>query len=101
MKFCANLFVLARVFTLSHEEMLKYTAHNPYDRFADGRSKVPESILVKQAVGRADETHVHDERTQSKIKTGKYRSTEIYPTPRDPALKKEYEEYKKEKLGHQ
>jgi hypothetical protein len=32
--------------------------------------------------------------------TGKYKSTDIYPSPRDPALKEEYEEYKKQKLGH-
>jgi 4-hydroxy-4-methyl-2-oxoglutarate aldolase len=36
-----------------------------------------------------------------KFKTGKYKSTDIYPSPHDPALKKEYEEYKKEKLGQQ
>jgi hypothetical protein len=31
--------------------------------------------------------------------TGKYKSSDLYPTPNDPALKKEYEEYKKKKLG--
>jgi 4-hydroxy-4-methyl-2-oxoglutarate aldolase len=57
--------------------------------------------MVKQVVDKADETHIHDEWTQMKFKTGKYKSTDIYPSPRDPALKKEYEEYKTEKLGQQ
>jgi 4-hydroxy-4-methyl-2-oxoglutarate aldolase len=57
--------------------------------------------LVKQVVDRAEETHIHDEWTQAKFKTGKYKSTDIYPSPRDPELKKEYEEYKKQKLGQQ
>jgi 4-hydroxy-4-methyl-2-oxoglutarate aldolase len=56
--------------------------------------------LVKQVVDKADETHVHDEWTKMKLLTGKYKSSEIYPSPSDPALKKEYEEYKKQKLGH-
>jgi len=55
--------------------------------------------LVKQVVDKADETHVHDEWTKAKLLIGKYKSSEIYPTPSDPALKKEYEEYKKQKLG--
>jgi len=56
--------------------------------------------LVKQVVDKADETHVHDEWSKAKLMTGKYKSTDIYPRPRDPALVKEYEEYKKQKLGH-
>ena len=35
----------AQVFTLSHEQMVKYTAQNPYDRFPDGRPKVPDALL--------------------------------------------------------
>jgi hypothetical protein len=31
--------------------------------------------------------------------SGKYKSTDIYPSPRDPALKKEYDEYLKQHLG--
>jgi hypothetical protein len=34
-----------------------------------------------------------------KFLTGKYKSSEIYPSPKDPALKKEYDEYLKQKLG--
>jgi regulator of RNase E activity RraA len=55
--------------------------------------------LVQKIVDRAEETHIHDEWTKAKFMTGKYKSSELYPTPSDPALKKEYEEYKKKKLG--
>jgi hypothetical protein len=36
-----------------------------------------------------------------KIMTGKYKSSEIYPSPSDPALKKEYAEYVKKRLGRE
>lgn len=55
--------------------------------------------LVNEVLRRAEETHVHDEWTKNKFLTGKYKSSEIYPSPTDPALKKEYEEYLKKKLG--
>jgi regulator of RNase E activity RraA len=55
--------------------------------------------LLKDVLDRADETHVHDQWTKMKLETGKYKSSDIYSSPRDPALKKEYEEYKKQKLG--
>ena len=55
--------------------------------------------LVKEVVDRAEITHIHDEWTKMKFETGKYKSSDIYPTPRDPALKKEYEEYLKKRLG--
>ena len=54
---------------------------------------------VKEVVDRAEITHIHDEWTKEKILTGKYKSSEIYPSPRDPALKKEYDEYLKKRLG--
>ncbi len=54
--------------------------------------------LVKEVVDKADETHIHDEWTKKKFLTGKYKSSEIYPSPSDPALKKEYQEYLKEHL---
>jgi 4-hydroxy-4-methyl-2-oxoglutarate aldolase len=55
MKFFANLLALllllfpahAQVFTFTHDEMLKYTSQNPFDRFGDGRPKVPDAILEK------------------------------------------------------
>jgi regulator of RNase E activity RraA len=55
--------------------------------------------LAKEVVERADETHIHDEWTKKKFDEGKYQSTDIYPSPTDPALKKEYEEYLKKRLG--
>jgi regulator of RNase E activity RraA len=55
--------------------------------------------LLDKVLKRAEVTHIHDEWTQEKFRTGKYKSTDLYPSPHDPALKKEYEEYLKEKLG--
>ncbi len=55
--------------------------------------------LVKDIVDAADITHIHDEWTRLKFDQGKYKSSEIYSSPRDPALVKEYEEYLKRKLG--
>jgi len=55
--------------------------------------------LVKDVVDAADITHIHDEWTRLKFDEGKYKSSEIYGSPRDPALIKEYEDYLKRKLG--
>ncbi|HVP44986.1 MAG TPA: hypothetical protein VMT32_00335 [Bryobacteraceae bacterium] len=57
--------------------------------------------LVKKVLDRADETHIHDEWTKMKLNTGKYKSSEIYPSPSDPALQKEYAEYVKKRLGRE
>ena len=54
--------------------------------------------LVQRVVDNADEVHVHDEWTRMKFDEGKYKSSEIYGTPKDPALKKEYEDYLKKRL---
>ncbi len=54
--------------------------------------------LVEEILKRAETTHIHDEWTKAKLLTGKYKSTDIYSTPKDPALKREYEEYLKKKL---
>ncbi len=64
---------------------------------AEGVYFIPPA-LVQQVVDRADEIHIHDEWTRKKFDEGKYKSSEIYGTPRDPALKKEYDEYLKTKL---
>jgi regulator of RNase E activity RraA len=53
--------------------------------------------LVEEVLKRAEETRIHDEWTQMKLKSGQYKSSEIYGSPRDPALKKEYEEYLKQR----
>ena len=55
--------------------------------------------LVKDVVDAADITHIHDEWTRMKFDEGKYTSSEIYGSPRDPALIKEYEDFLKRKLG--
>jgi regulator of RNase E activity RraA len=55
--------------------------------------------LVEQVVDNADVIHVHDEWTRMKFDEGKYKSSEIYSTPRDPALKKEYDEYLAKRLA--
>jgi regulator of RNase E activity RraA len=54
--------------------------------------------LVQKVVDNADEIHIHDEWTRKKFDEGKYKSMDIYGSPRDPALKKEYEEYLKKRL---
>jgi 4-hydroxy-4-methyl-2-oxoglutarate aldolase len=54
--------------------------------------------LVTQVVDNADVIHVHDEWTRKKFDEGKYKSSEIYGSPSDPTLKKEYEEYLKRRL---
>jgi regulator of RNase E activity RraA len=55
--------------------------------------------LVQQIVDNADTIHIHDEWTRKKFDEGKYKSSEIYGSPRDPALKKEYQEYLDKRLA--
>lgn len=54
--------------------------------------------FVKEMLDHADEIHVHDEWTKKKFDEGKYKSSEIYGSPKDPALQKEYREYLKKRL---
>jgi 4-hydroxy-4-methyl-2-oxoglutarate aldolase len=54
--------------------------------------------FVKEMLDRADEIHVHDEWTKKKFDEGKYKSSEIYGSPKDPKLKEEYREYLKKRL---
>src|SRR5260370_41169088 len=42
---CAPLH--AQIFTFTREQMIKYTASNPFDRFEDGRPKAPDALLDK------------------------------------------------------
>jgi 4-hydroxy-4-methyl-2-oxoglutarate aldolase len=42
-------------------------------------------------------THIHDEWTRMKFEGGKYKSTDIYGSPHDPELIKEYQEYLKKR----
>jgi regulator of RNase E activity RraA len=54
--------------------------------------------LVQQVVDNADVIHIHDEWTRKKFDEGKYKSSDIYGSPKDPALKKEYDEYLQKRL---
>lgn len=54
---------------------------------------------VKDVLDRADETHIHDEWTRMKFDEGKYKSSEIYGSPRDPELKKEYKAFLERRLA--
>jgi 4-hydroxy-4-methyl-2-oxoglutarate aldolase len=55
--------------------------------------------LAEEILKEAEITHIHDEWTKAKLLTGKYKSSDLYPSPSDPALKREYEEYLKQKLA--
>lgn len=54
--------------------------------------------LVKDLLDRADEIHIHDEWTKKKFDEGKYKSSEIYGSPKDPKLRQEYKEYFRKRL---
>ena len=54
--------------------------------------------FVKEILDRADEIHIHDEWTKMKFDEGKYKSSDIYSSPKDPKLQKEYQEYLKRRL---
>jgi 4-hydroxy-4-methyl-2-oxoglutarate aldolase len=55
MRFLISLFIAAallapaqaQVFRLTREQMIKYTAKNPFDRFEDGRPKVDDRLLER------------------------------------------------------
>lgn len=54
--------------------------------------------FVKEVLDHADEVHIHDEWTKKKFDEGKYKSSEIYSSPKDPKLQQEYREYLKKRL---
>jgi regulator of RNase E activity RraA len=56
--------------------------------------------FVKQILDNADVLHIHDEWTQEKFKNnnGKYKSSDIYGSPRSEELKKEYQQYLQKRL---
>lgn len=54
--------------------------------------------FVKEVLDHADEVHIHDEWTRKKFDEGKYKSSEIYSSPKDPKLQQEYREYLKKRL---
>ena len=66
---------------------------------AGRRIATAESCTGGLLAARLTEIHVHDEWTRKKFDEGRYKSSEIYGSPKDPALKKEYEEYLKRRLA--
>jgi 4-hydroxy-4-methyl-2-oxoglutarate aldolase len=54
--------------------------------------------LAEGIMDAADTTHIHDEWTRKKFDENKYKSSEIYGSPRDPALRQEYDAYLKKRL---
>lgn len=54
--------------------------------------------FVQEVLDRADVVHIHDEWTKKKFAEGKYKSSEIYSSPKDPKLQQEYREYLKQRL---
>jgi 4-hydroxy-4-methyl-2-oxoglutarate aldolase len=54
--------------------------------------------FAQEVLDRADEIRIHDEWTKKKFDENKYKSSEIYPTPADPKMKQEYQEYLKKRL---
>jgi 4-hydroxy-4-methyl-2-oxoglutarate aldolase len=55
--------------------------------------------FAKEVLDRADEIHIHDEWTKKKFAEGKYKSSEIYGSPKDPKLLQEYKDYLKMRLA--
>lgn len=55
--------------------------------------------LVEGILDNADRVHIHDEWTRKKFDEGKYKSSDIYSSPKDPALQKEYQEYLAKRLA--
>jgi regulator of RNase E activity RraA len=49
------LIAAAQVNSLSKEQLIEYTKQNPYERFADGRPKVPDALLEKLRAMSAEE----------------------------------------------
>ena len=64
----------------------------------EGVSFIPPS-LAEGILDNADRIHIHDEWTRKKFDEGKYKSSEIYGSPKDPALQKEYQEYLEKRLA--
>ncbi len=67
----------------------------------EGLTFVPPHV-VEPAADRAKITELHDVWTKGKLATGKYTASELYPSPRDEALKTEYDVWlaaQKKKLG--
>jgi len=64
---------------------------------AEGVNFIPPQV-AQTIIDAADTTHIHDEWTRKKFDEGKYVSSDIYSSPRDPALRQEYNDYLKKRL---
>jgi len=63
----------------------------------EGISIIPPQ-LVNDVIARGADIKIHDTWTKKKFDEGKYKSADIYGTPHDPALKKEYDDYHKQEM---
>src|SRR5580698_531319 len=64
----------------------------------EGVSFIPPS-MAEGILDTADTLHIHDEWTRKKFDEGKYKSSDIYGAPKDPALQKEYRDYLAKRLA--
>ena len=64
----------------------------------EGLTFIPPQV-VEQVANQARITELHDNLTKAKLATGKYRASELYPSPSDEALKKEYMEWLRPETG--
>jgi regulator of RNase E activity RraA len=55
--------------------------------------------LVKDVIDKANDIKIHDDWTKLKFREGKYKSSDIYGSPREKSLKDEYDAYHKSKAG--
>src|SRR5450755_2476223 len=49
------LLAPAQVFTLTPQQLIEYTSRNPFERFADGRPKVPQKFFDRAKAMTAEE----------------------------------------------
>lgn len=64
----------------------------------EGLTFIPASVVAD--VARASKlTELHDVWTKAKFATGKYKSSDLYPRPKDPALIKEFEKWRDSELA--
>ena len=47
MAIAAPMISHAQIFTLTKDQMIEYTAQNPFDRFPDGRPKIPDGVIER------------------------------------------------------
>jgi len=64
----------------------------------EGISIIPPQV-VDDVIKRGEDIRIHDVWTKKKFDEGKYKSSDIYGSPHDPALKAEYEEFHKKEMS--